>query len=105
MADFNGDGNDHLAVVNVKDNTVSIFLGNGNGGFSPAKNSPYSTTPFGIGNTETPISIAIGDFNGDGYPDITLTTSSTGFFSALGGLFSAISAGGFDSPRQRRRHL
>ncbi len=66
--DFNGDGVLDLAVVNQKDNTVSIFLGNtvmghGNGTFT-LKSSPAT----GV----TPVAIAAGDFNGDGETDLAV---------------------------------
>lgn len=94
VADFNKDGNTDFAVVNTKDNTVSIYLGDSIGTFTQAAGSPYSTTPFGIANTETPISIAVGDFDGDGNLDIAVTTIPTGFFSAFGNLFSGHVGGG-----------
>lgn len=39
--DFNADGNQDFAVSNVVDNSVSIFLGDGKGGFTEAVNSPF----------------------------------------------------------------
>jgi Calx-beta domain/FG-GAP-like repeat len=50
-----------LAVVNDIDSSVSVLLGNGDGTFQPAVTSP--TGPF-------PLSIAAGDFNGDGFMDL-----------------------------------
>lgn len=94
VADFNKDGNTDFAVVNTKDNTVSIYLGSSIGTFTQASGSPYSTTPFGIANGETPIAIAVGDFNGDGNLDIAVTTIPTGFFSAFGNLFTGHIGGG-----------
>ena len=62
IGDFNGDGKQDLATANVDSNNVSIRLGDGSGGFtSPAV--PEVT----VGND--PISVAIGDFNGDGIQD------------------------------------
>ena len=47
VGDFNGDGHADLAVANTDSNTVSILLGNGSGGFTPASGSPVAvgTTP------------------------------------------------------------
>jgi len=42
-----------------------VLLGNGGGGFSPATGSPFST-----GAGSSPQAVAIGDFNGDGRPDV-----------------------------------
>lgn len=62
-ADFNGDGNLDLAVANYKDNTVSIYLGNGDGTFN-------SNGTLATGNG--PIALATADFNGDGFVDLAV---------------------------------
>jgi hypothetical protein len=69
IADFNGDGNADLVVANWADNNVSVLLGNGNGGFTVAPGSPYS-----IG--DGPVSLAVGDFNGDGNADLALADAT-----------------------------
>ena len=76
MGDFNGDGNLDLAVANAEhgDNTVSVLLGDGNGGFSPAVNFPTGAAP---------TSIAIGDFNGDGYTDIAVVNHDSSTLTVL----------------------
>ena len=58
--DFNGDGKPDLAILNA-DNSISIFLGNGDGTFT-AKASA-GTLSGGSG-------ILVGDFNGDGKLDL-----------------------------------
>jgi hypothetical protein len=66
VADFNGDGN--LDIVTADDNlnpsTVSVYLGNGDGTFK--------TTPIVSNTTSFNAFIAVGDFNGDGKPDIVV---------------------------------
>src|SRR5271170_6031481 len=69
-ADFNGDGIPDLAVANFTDSTVTIMLGNGDGTFqSFACNS--ATAADCTTGTE-PISLAVGDFNGDGKLDLAM---------------------------------
>jgi len=72
VGDFNGDGKLDLAVANNTDGTVSVLLGDGNGGFTPAPDSPF---PVDI----NPSSLVVGDFNGDDNLDLAVanTTSST----------------------------
>src|SRR5258705_11280622 len=64
VGDFNGDGKLDLAVANSSDQTVSIRLGNGDGTFG-VRNS-YATTPL----TKSLTALALGDFNGNGIPDL-----------------------------------
>jgi hypothetical protein len=77
VADFNGDGNLDIAIPGTEVNPpyrsrIGVILGNGDGTFQrPA------LFPVDIG----PIRLAVGDFNGDGKPDI----------AALGGEVQTIS--------------
>ncbi len=42
VADFNGDGNLDFAVANRGDNTISVFQGDGKGGFTQFPASPFA---------------------------------------------------------------
>ncbi|HUA17773.1 MAG TPA: FG-GAP-like repeat-containing protein [Bryobacteraceae bacterium] len=68
-ADFNGDGKLDWAGVNPDLGTVSVYLGDGTGAFSPAPGSPY---PVG----GTPFALAAGDFNNDGKMDLAIDTGT-----------------------------
>ena len=79
--DFNGDGSLDLAVANFNDDTVTILKGDGAGNFAPATTSPI---PVGV----NPSSVAVGDFNGDGNPDLAVANFSDGTVSVLHALWT-----------------
>lgn len=61
LSDLNRDGILDVAATNFTDNSVSVFLGIGDGTFQPA--IVFETGP-------GPISVTIADVNGDGHPDL-----------------------------------
>jgi hypothetical protein len=63
-ADFNNDGHPDMAVTNVSSDTVSVYLGSGNGTF--AAQVTYATGSF-------PNAVTSADFNNDGHPDMAVT--------------------------------
>jgi len=72
VADFNQDGHPDLAVANYdttagSSDSVSVLLNTGNGTFAPAQNYQADTGT---------IAVAVGDFNGDGIPDLALVSST-----------------------------
>ncbi|MGL5059886.1 MAG: FG-GAP-like repeat-containing protein [Microcoleus sp.] len=81
IADFNADSYLDIAVAdhNTNDETnpssVSILLGDGNGGFNTI------STKFNVGIN--PISVAAIDFNGDGFPDLAAANNTSNNVSIL----------------------
>src|SRR5258708_29911034 len=76
MADFNGDGKLDVAVANSESRNVTILLGDGKGGLTPAPGSPF---PAG----DHPNDIAVGDVNGDGKPDLAYANHDTHYVTVL----------------------
>ena len=78
VGDFNGDGKQDLVTANAdydtEPNSVSVLLGNGDGGFG-AK-TDFTTGP-------APWSVAVGDFNKDGKQDLVTANSDFGNVSVL----------------------
>jgi hypothetical protein len=86
VGDFNGDGNVDLAVTNgncvvnglgilsCDAGTVSILLGNGDGTFQ---------SHFDYATGREPSSVAVGDFNGDGKPDLAIANDLDNTASVL----------------------
>jgi hypothetical protein len=78
LADFAGTG--HLSMVlttqpNAMDgNGVQIYLGNGDGTF---------TFYQGLATGSSPLYVTVGDFNGDGVPDIAVVDNASGVVSIL----------------------
>src|ERR1017187_1253582 len=70
VADLNGDGKPDIVVLNAlgREGTVGVLLGKGDGTFQPPVT--YDTGQYSI-----PESLAVGDLNGDGHPDIAVANS------------------------------
>ncbi len=60
--DFNGDGTPDLAIGNVSSNSVSIYIGNGDGSFTAGATVSVPSCFVGY--------LAAGDFNHDGHTDL-----------------------------------
>ena len=72
IGDLNGDGRIDLAVPDFGRSEVAVVPGIGDGGFGPVQR-------FTVGSN--PLSTVIGDFNGDGHPDIA---SACPVYNSLG---------------------
>jgi hypothetical protein len=79
VGDFNGDGKPDLAVANSDFSSgignVSVLMGKGDGTFQAAVNYAAGSHP-GF--------VAVGDFNGDGKPDLAVTNQFSGDGSGSG---------------------
>jgi hypothetical protein len=96
-ADFNGDGNEDLALVtgqntngaNLRIGELYVYLGNGDGSF---RGPQVRTAPTNA------IAIATGDFNGDGKPDLVILGDDYSDFGAYVAVLLGTGLGHFSSP-------
>jgi hypothetical protein len=70
IGDFNMDGKQDIVTANSGASSVSIRLGDGTGAFS-------GTTNLSTGSNHLPISVSIGDFNGDTRQDLAIVIGFT----------------------------
>jgi hypothetical protein len=81
VADLNGDGNPDVVATNLEGSAaLSVWLGNGDGTFQPA------TTILLPGLSSSGDSVAVGDLNGDGIPDLALALNTPSGKGGQGGV-------------------
>ena len=102
VGDVNGDDKLDIVTPNVGSNDVTVLLGDGRGGFTPAANSPYAVAP-------RPYYIAVGDVSGDRKPDLVMTHDDINLMTTLAGDgrggFTAAPASPFDLGRRAYKLL
>jgi len=76
LGDLDGDGDLDMAVANRSGTNVSILLNDGAGVFTPAPGSPIAIGAATWG-------VALGDFNGDGRPDLAVAASGANTVAIL----------------------
>jgi hypothetical protein len=75
--DVNGDGKPDLVSADIGDDTLTVLINDGHGGFASS-----STFSVGVAGSE-PNSVAAADINGDGKPDLISADAGTGTLSVL----------------------
>src|SRR5215472_1039942 len=98
VGDFNGDGKPDLAVSSWFNPEVSILINNGDGTFKAAMNLPLGVPNVG----PQPMSMAVGDFNGDGKLDLIVSSEGEPAFAVSGAVFVLLGNGDgtFQTPVQ-----
>jgi FG-GAP-like repeat len=92
--DFHNDGKLDLVLVNTDDNNFSILKGNGNGTFANRVDlSSVVSSP--VPNNTLPISVRVGDFNGDNKLDLAIANINRHNFSTVSILIGN-GSGGFN---------
>ena len=75
-ADMNGDGKQDLVAGNAYSNSLTVLLNKGNGVFAASPNNYLTGFLETDLQTPTPGLLSIGDFNGDGKPDVAVAAKS-----------------------------
>ena len=79
IGDLNGDGRPDLAIANQADGTVSVLLST----TTPGATSPSFAAKTDFPTGTSPLSVAIGDLNGDGKPDLAIANAGSNKVSVL----------------------
>lgn len=94
LGDFNNDGIWDIALTNRGQQSVVLFLGNGDGTFQ--EDTTILATSSGTSTLSTPMKVhdvVVGDFNGTGNDDIAYAVSNTSSGDGLSNLYLATGNG------------
>jgi hypothetical protein len=84
VGDLNDDARPDLVVTLLSQNAVAVFLGNGNGTFQAERR--FGVRGPGQARNAVPRSVAVGDLDGDGVPDLVTGNSNTDSIGVLPGV-------------------
>ena len=85
VADFNADGQADLVTTNPSDPAVMVLLANGAGAFQPQ--ARYSA-----GAGSEPYGLGVADINGDGRPDVLISSAGSNSIGVLLGASAVLSS-------------
>ncbi len=74
-ADLSHDSHNDIVTANYATDDISVLMGNGDGTFQPARSFPAGAGPFAL---------AVGDFNGDGRPDVAVVDNGDSYGNGQG---------------------
>ena len=77
--DFNGDGKPDLIAANGRSGDVTVLLGNGKGKFQTGPNYAAGYAGYRV----SALAMAVGDFNGDGKPDLVVSGGDPQYVNVL----------------------